>query len=319
MTKINSDLLAKFGFKADLPAVPKLVPVPAYLKKRESTPKREKHGPHKSFSDQLRDDTAWINEKLEHDKTFVTSLITVMLEKHLVKNLGHDLVLHSFYYQRSELDIISLHQDFITEFEVKTCRQDYARDFSKVVWKGRPTSKHGLMRSGEWLANRFYYVCPEGMIDLDHLPEYAGLITFAENPKNILTRMFTVVKEAPYMHKDRVSPGFYKTLSFRLYDRYRNHIANNRGKSILDNLTTENEQTQESNSEHNPADQGNINTGGQSAIPDPGRLPSAVRTAPAQQQATAGDDDFKNGEGKNSTVRVPALPKRGRAPKKKAP
>lgn len=216
--------------------------------------RRNKQGVFATFGEQLASDTAWIKERLQQDKKFLTSLITVRLKEWLHFH-GHTFVMKSFLYRKSEMDMMSMYDDYLTEYEIKTCRENYSNDFKKIVFMGKPCNKHAIIRSGQWIANRFYFVCQEGLIDLDHLPEYAGLITFSEH-----TQKFTIIRHAPWIHKQRVPPGFYKTLSKKLYDRYMSMIQPGRSTQPLN--TSYGFDNEENNPQHHPADQGNVNTEG---------------------------------------------------------
>lgn len=173
---------------------------------------------YKSFFDELGDDSAWLNEKLGQDRKLLTQIITVRLKKYLQFH-GHSCILKSFYYQNSEMDFMSLYNDHLVEYEIKTCRLDYQSDFKKMVFAGKPLNKHALLKSGKFISNRFYYVCPGGLIDIEHLPDYAGLIVYHKEGN-----WFEIVKMAPWLHKNRVTPGFYKTLSLKLYERHEKNI-----------------------------------------------------------------------------------------------
>jgi hypothetical protein len=105
------------------------------------------------------------------------------------------------------------------ECEIKTNRQDFFRDFKK-------TMKHQILRegtrppipghytenpeTGEWeeepqdtdvevkfRPNQFYYAVPEGLITVDEIPEYAGLIYITE-------RGVKTVKRAPFLHREKL-------------------------------------------------------------------------------------------------------------------
>lgn len=55
-----------------------------------------------------------------------------------------------------------------------------------------------MLRGILGLPNYFYYVCPDGMIKLDDLPEYAGLIYLRKGWKNPLK----IIRKAPILHKE---------------------------------------------------------------------------------------------------------------------
>lgn len=252
---IDTGLLNKFT--PDLlnqETVTKAPEVQAPKKKR-----RIKGGVHLSFSDQLKDDPAWMNETLAHIKDLTTHKITISLHKKLWE-WGYSFVIHSFIYQRSEMDIMAIDGNgFVTEYEVKSCRQDYVRDFDKCVFTTKAMNKHGLLKKGEFITNRFYYVCPENLIDIDHLPDHAGLIYYID-PAPGKKLIFRTIKEAPMLHTNRPAPFFYKTVALRLYDRYAAMVKKYQHKSVLNFLSDG--ETNKDNSEHNSSAQGNVNAGG---------------------------------------------------------
>jgi hypothetical protein len=47
------------------------------------------------------------------------------------------------------------------------------------------------------IPNRFYYACPDGIIDLKDVPDYAGLIWINENAARI-------IKQAPFITKENI-------------------------------------------------------------------------------------------------------------------
>lgn len=234
---IPSDLLSKFKIvqNAALPAASKPVEVKSrFVPNKKQAPKNTST----TFAGMLKEDTKWLYEKLQHDKKFTTHKITVSLIKKLMKD-SFPFVIGSFKYQNSEMDVASIYQDIFTEYEIKTCRSDYAdKEFKKCVWKGRPVNKHGLIRAGEWIANRFYFVCPENLIDIDHLPEYAGLIYFIDQGPNKIYK-FIEVKPAPWLHQRKLPTGFYKTLATSCYNRWINIVKQNQVRSLHNILEDE--------------------------------------------------------------------------------
>lgn len=139
--------------------------------------------------------------KLHHVFTDSFKMKTTEIQDALLKN----------YYQRGhiycctnfsgtgydEADLMSVSGTMMVyEFEVKISRSDFKADFKKDFKHKRLSGELPLL-SGWKIPNRFYYVCPEGMIRIDEVPVYAGLI-YVE-PAGFLNE----VKKAPMIHKEK--------------------------------------------------------------------------------------------------------------------
>lgn len=118
------------------------------------------------------------------------------------------------------------------EFEVKISRSDFFNDKKKV-------DKHSILEHGkytqktysEWnrdarkwnketikehehsfRPNKFFYVVPEGMISVNEIPKYAGLMYVpSDRYRNIIT-----VKEAIFIHKNKLN--FENVLCMKFYN-----------------------------------------------------------------------------------------------------
>lgn len=64
------------------------------------------------------------------------------------------------------------------------------------------------------LPNCFYYVCPKGLLKVEEIPSYAGLMYF-DNEE--ITDKIKIVKKAPHIHKDKPSDGFWKMMARKLW------------------------------------------------------------------------------------------------------
>ena len=125
---------------------------------------------------------------------------------------------------------------YIYEFEVKISRADYMNDFKHKVEKhlllnsALPdektearqadlfsnlfTQKHKrypqitmeqakqfMKPVGERMPNYFYYAVPDGMLEADEVPPYAGLIYIHED------KGFSIIREAPRLHTTKYTDG----------------------------------------------------------------------------------------------------------------
>ena len=128
------------------------------------------------------------------------------------------------------------------EFEVKISRGDFFADRKKVdkhmilehgkfikqgsVWNPAHTNNNDRWIKTEkeqehtLRPNKFYYVVPIGMITVDELPTYAGLMSYDNGSINN-------VKEAPFIHKNKLD------LSSILVDKFQAYWLNEKHKNRL--------------------------------------------------------------------------------------
>ncbi len=108
------------------------------------------------------------------------------------------------YSHESDMLMISF-DDKVTEFEVKVSKSDFYADFTKE-------GKHKKLTLGtleDDTPNQFYYVCPDGMIDPDSVPEYAGLLYLKVYGTQ---KSIKEVKKAHELHNKPVPNHFWKEL-----------------------------------------------------------------------------------------------------------
>lgn len=67
--------------------------------------------------------------------------------------------------------------------------------------------------------HKFLYICPEGVIPLDEVPEYAGLMYFY--PNNRIYTNLQYIKRPSFLHKEEI-PRMYERLNKKIYWGYRN-------------------------------------------------------------------------------------------------
>lgn len=109
-----------------------------------------------------------------------------------------------------ECDVLSLNKvGYLTEFEVKISKSDFKADSKKRK------VKFYEMRIQKHIPNYFYYVCPDGLIKNEQLPNYAGLFYVIDNE-------LKVIKKAPLLSKfkhdkEKVLIKFCRILSERNY------------------------------------------------------------------------------------------------------
>jgi len=128
----------------------------------------------------------------------------------------------------SEMDIAKITStEYIYEYELKISRADFIKEIKNFnenndrqkYWKhlmmkeAFNNKKKNYKRKTNSIANKFYFVCPENMIKEDEILDYQGLI-YIDNKYD-----FKVIKEAKFLHKNKISikilKRFMKTLSER--------------------------------------------------------------------------------------------------------
>lgn len=125
-----------------------------------------------------------------------------------------------------EDDFLSVNRKgMIVAYEIKTTNWDFKRDFMD---RGNKLKRHKILSQladmpmmQAKMPNYFYFVTPEGVVKLDEIPEYAGLIYVKEkfgrggsDPEAV------IIKKAPQLHDrivtDRMKANFVLEMVFRL-------------------------------------------------------------------------------------------------------
>jgi len=128
----------------------------------------------------------------------------------LKNNIPCENVNHLFPHECDVLSILA--SGYVAEYEIKISRSDFRKDGQKRKW----LYFNNLIN--KWIPNYFYYVCKEGLIKENEIPEFAGLIHIVDNS-------VIVVKKAVLIHKikhDRVkiTNKFLRIYSQRAYLGY---------------------------------------------------------------------------------------------------
>lgn len=111
---------------------------------------------------------------------------------------GRDIVIPNCHLGWYEMDVCKIMPSgFVVEYEIKISRSDFKADFKKA-------NKHKLLESGDGRPNRFYFVCPAGLISKYEIPKYAGLLTYDEKYNRLNT-----IKNAPCLHKRKYDKWYY--------------------------------------------------------------------------------------------------------------
>lgn len=129
--------------------------------------------------------------------------------------INHNYIIYNAFIFDWESDFFSLSEaEYVYEVEIKVTRADFKDDFNKK-------NKHILLESTnkeEFIKkpNKFFYAVPKGLLATHEVPPYAGLIEITSR-----NTMANVVKEAPFMHKEKVFPKYKDSLLDKFYHRYR--------------------------------------------------------------------------------------------------
>ena|ERR1700753_3664 len=126
----------------------------------------------------------------------------------------HKYCLPNVFFGRIELDVFALtNSGYTYEYEVKISRSDFLADKNKREKHDRYSKALNKEIISGFTPNRFYYVCPEGMIAPGEVPEYAGLIYFDGN-------YLKEIKPAPFIHKTKILESLYRQIVDKCYHRY---------------------------------------------------------------------------------------------------
>lgn len=133
-------------------------------------------------------------------------------EETIQKALRHNFLNpNSVKYFTENLNIYNWESDtikftksgYVYEFEIKISKADFKNDFKNKK------KKHSLLEDknneNKDRPNYFYYVVPDGLINIEDIPEYAGLlyVHFTTIGNNVPYSQFIEVKKAPQLHKNK--------------------------------------------------------------------------------------------------------------------
>ncbi len=128
-------------------------------------------------------------------------------------------------YPWGECDMLVVtHAGYTIEYEIKISVSDFRADFRNKSWK------HDLLRDPEstrwrptrWRPTRFFFVVPDGLIPLEDVPAYAGLVyaSLPHHPTN--TPVIEVVRAAPRLSSAKVSDAMATKMRLALVNRFWN-------------------------------------------------------------------------------------------------
>ncbi len=138
--------------------------------------------------------------------------------------------INNSYIFRWESDFFVMQRNgYCYEIEIKISRDDFFADFDKKekhlileTGKGKPLYKSDKdWESRIWKRpNKFFYCVPDGLIKINELPKYAGLMTVSDMgyPE--------IEKQAPFLHKEILNLD--KILAHKFFHKYMDYQFENR-------------------------------------------------------------------------------------------
>lgn len=107
---------------------------------------------------------------------------------------------------------------YVYEIEIKVTKFDFKADFNKrLSYKGSPLKHDYLVDETRTLRpNRFYFACPEGLINQDDIPKEYGLIWIPEKGDAYY------VRDSKFLHKNKLFKNHHFTTQMmnKYYYRY---------------------------------------------------------------------------------------------------
>jgi len=128
-----------------------------------------------------------------------------------------DYKLFNVYVFQNESDFLAVSKSgYVWEVEIKISRADFKNDFKKTNWNG--IKKHKVLTSENSFLkpNKFCFAVPEGLIEKNEVPDYAGLIYVAKN------KDCQIIKQPKFLHKNKLFENntFLKRMLSKFYYRH---------------------------------------------------------------------------------------------------
>ena len=128
------------------------------------------------------------------------------------------------YLWHWESDLLYItNSDYAHEYEIKLTHSDFRADSNKV-------DKHERFKQDSPnKPKHFWYVCPEGVIPLEEVPSYAGLIyitdfNFSSYRYFDIVQAVKIIKKSPILKSDKISQGRMLLLLKKGLSRYWDNI-----------------------------------------------------------------------------------------------
>jgi hypothetical protein len=151
---------------------------------------------------------------------------------------NHDYLLQNVFIYQWESDFFCISSSgYAIEVEIKISRSDFKADFKKTIKhkllsnasKELVTLNMGTDNNMSMVSyrvpvtpNKFYYCCPENLIDRSEIPDYAGLLYFRDKNPDERYSLISMkeVKPARFLHKNK--HDLTKDLLSKYYYLYQN-------------------------------------------------------------------------------------------------
>lgn len=142
---------------------------------------------------------------------------------------GNAFIFNAYPPRWAECDVLEVSRNgYSQEYELKHTLASFTADKRKHVRnlgsREKVSLKHPLIRKGKG-PNKFWFVCPVGVISISILPKWAGLIYLSED-------QLIVIRDAPLLRRDR--NVFYrfneaKLLSMNIPSWHRRYLGTFKG------------------------------------------------------------------------------------------
>lgn len=158
------------------------------------------------------------------------SILRCLLRKRFLKNLLMPRYTPKDWWECDLFEVTPA--GYFCEYEIKTSRSDFFNDQKKADMRcsyyniqskkianlqDSPDTKHKrLSNRCPPAPNRFYFVIPVGLVKIEEIPEWAGLIVVGENNKTIYENE---IKTAPVLHREK-RPSVESQIHKACYYRY---------------------------------------------------------------------------------------------------
>lgn len=136
---------------------------------------------------------------------------------------------------------------YTREYEIKTSRADYLKDFKKTGYRqlergswgrGQKQAKHQRLADGDCFPNYFWFVCTEGVVSPDEIPDYAGLLIADAHKSRVF---FNLAKKAPRLHRNKIhlleKDNIYQAYFYRFWAAEQKLIEQRRSRPKKVELT----------------------------------------------------------------------------------